>query len=293
MRTHARGCRGRCSSRARSVNISFLKDGFPVRENGSLPQRLGRNSGRYAGESLDAVAVLSSICNAADRTGWHRDFSTVAGGADLLAYRRRAVAAKKTLYLSAGIHGDEPAGPLAIATLLAENVWPDTVDIWLCPCLNPSGLQLNTRENALGVDLNRDYRHLLAPEVEAHIGWLRNQPDFDVTICLHEDWEANGFYLYEVNPDRRPSFAKQIVQSVDPLCPIETAATVDGWELKEGIIRPDIDPLQREQWPEALFLIMNKTRLAYTLEAASDFAMQTRVQVLVSGVRTVLHELAR
>ena len=64
---------------------------------------------------------------------------------------------------------------------------PIDAALWLCPCLNPTGFPLNRRENAEGIDLNRDYRHLQSAEVRAHIDWLGRQPFFDLTLCLHED----------------------------------------------------------------------------------------------------------
>src|SRR6185312_15028223 len=72
----------------------------------------------------------------------------------------------KRIYLSAGIHGDEPAGPLAALQLLQENRWPENVDLWFCPCLNPIGFTLNTRENSRGIDLNREYLNTVAVEIK-------------------------------------------------------------------------------------------------------------------------------
>ena len=46
------------------------------------------------------------------------------------------------------------------------------------PCLNPDGFMLNTRGNADGIDLNRDYRHLETDEITAHVRWLERQPKF-------------------------------------------------------------------------------------------------------------------
>ena len=61
-------------------------------------------------------------------------------------------------YLSAGIHGDEPAGLLALHDLIRDDAWPDHLNLGICPCLNPQGFERGTRENASGHDLNRDYR---------------------------------------------------------------------------------------------------------------------------------------
>ena len=60
------------------------------------------------------------------------------------------------VYLSAGIHGDEPAGPLALLELLKNDFFNSECHWLLCPTLNPTGLSASTRENSSGVDLNRD-----------------------------------------------------------------------------------------------------------------------------------------
>ncbi|MDB6026927.1 MAG: hypothetical protein JWM68_3150 [Verrucomicrobiales bacterium] len=254
-------------------------------------QRLGKNIDGYRGEGIEIQSVLEEVKVAAATHGWHRDSLVISSGAELVAYRKRNDSAKKRVYLSTGIHGDEPAGPLAILKLLQENYWPAHIDVWLCPCLNLTGFPLNKRETALGIDLNRDYRHFLSDETRAHVAWLKDQPNFDIAVCLHEDWEANGFYLYELNPDNRPSLAENIVRAVAQVCPIEGGDTVDGWPTKNGIIRPQVNPEERPQWPESIFLLTAKTRQAYTLESPSDFPIEIRVAAQVTAVRTVLNAI--
>jgi len=54
------------------------------------------------------------------------------------------------------IHGSEPAG-IAIATALARGSPPAQADLWIVPDLNPDGVAVGTRQNAHGVDLNRNF----------------------------------------------------------------------------------------------------------------------------------------
>jgi predicted deacylase len=251
-------------------------------------QKLGQNSGGYQGEVIDITAVLHDIEDAARRTGWLFEPIPVTERFELHTWHRQTAATVARFYISAGIHGDEPAGPLAVRQLMRENEWPPDVEIWLCPCLNPTGFPLNRRESADGFDLNRQYLHVEAAETRAHIEWLQRQPRFDLTLCLHEDWEADGFYLYELNPDERHSHAAEIIQRVSKVCPIDPSAEIEGRAASGGIIRPSVDPLSRPHWPEALWLLQNKTRHSYTLEAPSDFPLETRVAALVAAVRTVL-----
>jgi predicted deacylase len=256
-------------------------------------ERLGRNHGGYHGETIDIRAVLQDIEIAAKQHHWSVETFGRQGDFKLLALHRAPPStpnpqASTRLYLSAGIHGDEPAGPLAALRLLQENRWPANAELWFCPCLNPMGFVLNRRENPEGKDLNRDYRHRETAEVRAHIAWLECQPRFDVYLCLHEDWESHGFYLYEQNPDGQPPLAEPIVEAVQKVCPIDLSAIIEERPAQGGIIRPNLDPRTRPQWAEAFYLIINKARLGCTLEAPSDFPLPTRVNALVTGVNAPL-----
>ena len=53
------------------------------------------------------------------------------------------------------IHGDETAG-IPVVRLLERREVPG-VDLWLVPDLNPDGVARGTRQNAHGVDLNRNF----------------------------------------------------------------------------------------------------------------------------------------
>src|SRR5438876_295892 len=212
-------------------------------------QRLGKNQGGYHGETIDIDAVLHDDWQAANRFGWRRERLPTASKLELLAFQRAVSAPHKRVYISTGIHGDEPAGPLAVRQLLQANQWPANAELWVCPCLNPTGFPINCRENANGVDLNRQYHAPDTEEICAHVAWLNRQPRFDLTLCLHEDWEAQGFYLYELNPEQRPSHAHAIISAVAKVCPIDPSAKIEGREAHRGIIRPDVDPLARPQWP--------------------------------------------
>lgn len=251
-------------------------------------QRLGRNQGAYHGETIDLRATLEAGLAAAETHNWQADWLPAAADLQLLALRRQRPGARHRVYLSTGIHGDEPAGPLALGQLLSEDAWPPTCDLWACPCLNPTGFARNRRENREGKDLNRDYRQPATAEIRAHTAWLAGQPSFDLSLCLHEDWESHGFYVYELNPAGAPSLAEAMVEAVARVCPIDRSPMIEGREASGGIIRPSLDPASRPDWPEAFHLIQHKTRLSYTLEAPSDFPLPVRVAALVAAVKAAL-----
>ena len=258
-------------------------------------QKLGKNLGGYFGETIDIRAVLRDVEIAAQKFGWHSEIFHEAGELKLPALHRkpevRSQNPESRIYISTGIHGDEPAGPLAALRLLQENNWPPDAEIFFLPCLNPVGFILNKRENAEGIDLNRDYRNPQAAESRAHIAWLERQPKFDLYLCLHEDWESHGFYLYEQNPDSKISLAEKMIEAVQKVCPIDLSEIIEERAAQNGIVRPNISPQERPLWPEALYLITQKSRQGYTLEAPSDFPLPVRVQALVAAVNAALaHE---
>jgi predicted deacylase len=260
-------------------------------------QRLGKNIGSYFGETIDIRAVFRDIDAAAPAHGWTSETFYQSNEFKLTALRRPALSAgaggrSPRIYLSSGMHGDEPAGPLAVRQLLQENKWPANLDLWVCPCLNPIGFTLNQRGNANGVDLNREYLKPVAAEVVAHIAWFERQPRFDLCLLLHEDWESHGFYLYEQNPDRQQSLAEAMVARVAAVCPVDRSEVIEGRAARDGIIRPNIDPYSRPDWPEAFYVITHKTRLSYTLEGPSDFPMSVRVAALVTAVSAALEQIA-
>jgi protein MpaA len=214
-------------------------------------------------------------------------------GCPLLALTKRTPGPRPRIYLSAGIHGDEPAPPLALLEMLRAGLF-DARAVWfLCPLLNPAGFTRAARENAEGLDLNRDYRGPASAEILAHVAWLRRQPNFGLTITLHEDWEAKGYYLYEQNPLARPSLAPAMLAAAGQCCPIDPSELIDGREAKGGIIHPPGDPFQREKWPESIYLRANHTTLAYTVETPSGIELPRRIATHCAAVTAALEAYFR
>ena len=64
-------------------------------------------------------------------------------------------------------------------------------------------------------------------------------------MCLHEDWESHGFYIYELNPDGHAPLGEKIVAAVARVCPIDLSPEIEGREARGGVIRPSLDPAVR------------------------------------------------
>jgi protein MpaA len=239
--------------------------------------------------ALDPLEFAQRFALAARERGFRAEPLIEVAGVPLVTYTKRTPGPRPRIYVSSGIHGDEPAAPEALLHMLETGLFDERATWFLCPLLNPTGYRRGTRENDAGIDLNRDYRTPQSSEIAAHVRWLRNQPRFDLTFCLHEDWETQGFYLYELNPDNRPTLADAMVAAAKEHGVIESTDLIDGREAHApGIIRPDPDPILREQWPEAIYLLQNHCRLGYTLETASITPMAQRIHTHRAAVAAAL-----
>jgi protein MpaA len=86
------------------------------------------------------------------------------------------------------IHGDEPAG-MAIARALSNTIPLRELDLWIVRDLNPDGVAAGTRDNAHGVDLNRnfpDHWTALAPQGSLHYAGRRplSEPESGAVAAL-------------------------------------------------------------------------------------------------------------
>lgn len=201
----------------------------------------------------------------------------------------REVRGRPTVYLSAGMHGDEPAGVEALVGLLREGVLDHRFGWRLCPFLNPTGLARGTRENGDGVDLNRDYLRAQTREVSLHRAWLDRVGPPALFLSLHEDWEATGFYFYEIALAEGTSCYEGIKAAAERVLPIEPERRIDGHDTREPgwIFHPAVPDLE-DAWPEAIYLAEQRCPLSFTLETPSSRPLDERVSCHVGVVRYLL-----
>jgi hypothetical protein len=122
---------------------------------------------------------------------------------------------RPTIAISASVHGDEPAGAWALLSLVRDGLLDPRFAYRLWPCLNPTGFDARTRTNADGVDVNRSFGGGgRSPEAKAVLTADRDRT-FALTIDLHEDHEADGFYLYETAlPPSSPRYAPAVTRAL-------------------------------------------------------------------------------
>ncbi len=200
---------------------------------------------------------------------------------------------RHTVCLSSGIHGDEPCGPMALLRFLEVASLSKDCDWVIAPLLNPTGYRVGTRENAEGIDLNRDFYRRRSAEVTALIDWWNTRsPKSLIHLSLHEDWEADGFYLYEILTSTNSPVGEELMDKFRQHFPVEEEGLVDGHELSApGLIFHRPEPDEDEGWPEAIWLVKRFPTHSLTFEAPGRQNAELRTEGLVSAITSALQRL--
>ena len=89
---------------------------------------------------LDPAAVAARFIAAAPAAGFRVEPFGATMSGPLIALTRRTPGLRPRIYLSAGIHGDEPAPPLTLLEMLEAGRFDTRANWFICPLLNPNGL---------------------------------------------------------------------------------------------------------------------------------------------------------
>jgi murein peptide amidase A len=108
--------------------------------------------------SAPAVLIAASIAAAAAQSAAAERlvFGRSVDGRPLVAWSFGSPHARRKVLVVGCIHGNECAG-LAITRALRHETVPEGVQLWLVPEMSPDGTAADTRQNAHGVDLNRNF----------------------------------------------------------------------------------------------------------------------------------------
>jgi protein MpaA len=245
---------------------------------------------------FDPASYVRDVEEAARAGDWTiRYLSPCAGGTRPWLHRAaRTGSEAPRVYLSAGIHGDEISGPFALLEMLRQPDFFANCEATLFPILNPDGLVRGTRENADGIDLNRDYREPKSAEIASHIAILQTLGRFDAAMYLHEDFEGTGAYLYELNESLSPALGGEIMAAMERHVPIDLRPEIEGVRAMNGILlRRDLILKyglieERPDWPEAIYLGAHHTKAGFTTETPMPLPLEQRVQAQVAAVKTLL-----
>ena len=211
---------------------------------------------------------------------------------DVHFLRTKALGAAGGIYVSAGIHGDEPAATEALISWAEKNVARlARLPVLLLPCLNPWGLTHNIRLNEDGLDLNRLFQRDDQPVVKA-MKQLAAPYQFAAAMMLHEDYDGQGLYLYDV-ARAKPYWGEALLKAGRRHIAIDGRKRIDGRKMTNGIHRRRVHPslFATLGYPEAIWLHFEHAERALTVETPSEFALEKRVRAQVAVIEEVVRRV--
>jgi protein MpaA len=111
---------------------------------------------RVAKAALRVLVVVCGLTAAPATLAKRVVFGRSVLGRPIVAWSFGPDSAPRKILIVGVIHGNETAGLGIIHALMGTHV-PKGVQLWLVPEMNPDGAALDTRQNAHGVDLNRNF----------------------------------------------------------------------------------------------------------------------------------------
>lgn len=204
------------------------------------------------------------------------------------------------VYLSAAIHGDEPAGAEGLLRWW-EEASPALFrkfDFTIVPCLNPGGLRLNTRTDPQGRDLNRSWNRKGFPVLDALQARLRKGKPYALSLLLHEDYDGCGMYVYELAPRGEPGWGHALLRAARPHCPADPRKEIEGRAADGGVIAPRVISkafrafFRKVGMAEAPWLFLKGRALrSYTVETPSEFDLTVRAEAHRAVVAAALKKV--
>jgi len=207
------------------------------------------------------------------------------------------------VHITAGVHGDEPAGPWALFSIVRDGLLDQRFAYRVWPCTNPSGYVAGTRVNAEGNDVNRSFNVEAATPESLAIMSTNAGSRFELSLDLHEDFEAVGFYCYEPIVDGSAPLSAAIIAALEaaglPLqeldhhfdlgYPKDAVEAERFRRLEPGRVLVNATAERRfPGLPLSLYLLRTATRRNVTLETPRTRAWGDRIAMHRIGVVAAL-----
>ncbi len=238
----------------------------------------------------DYGRILSRLESALSGNGALVPLGAIASPAGTYSVKKAVLGqgGRRRVLISAGIHGDEPAGVEAVCAFVERNTGLGDWEATCLPCINPYGYEHGIRENGEAVDLNRVFHTGSPPEEVRLVQSVFDKP-FDLTLELHEDSDSRGYYLYHSGEKAlQDALPAKILERVSAVMPLNLDAEIDGSAAGGGVIDRAPDPDSMDWWPMALYARSRGARYCLTLETAPAFPMERRVEAHLTAVRAAL-----
>lgn len=222
---------------------------------------------------------------------------------------------KKDVLLSAGVHGDEPAGVYALLKFLKEEVNPylDDFRFFIYSCVGSRGFEANTRNNPENININRSFANPAGSRESQIIqdSLLEGPKNYAFTLDMHED-DPNiltseeleegvskedlprEFYLYEICEDKGKRLGRKVIEHLKKFnIPICNKDFIHKDKNNGGVISyPEgfLNTTYAQMTTLEGYLFKNYTKHAFTTETMGNWDLEKRVWVQLEVLKFILEK---
>jgi protein MpaA len=162
---------------------------------------------------------------------------------ELICFRSPALKSTGGIYLSAGIHGDEPAS--------TEGLYHDDL-----------------------------------PRIQAQKELLRGFT-FRLAMCLHEDYDAQGVYLYEIRK-KLTTFGQELLSAAGYYIPVDARRMIEGRRAQQGWIARRVNPKSFPILAEGIYVALNHSERTITAETPSEYDLGKRIEAQIAMIQRAI-----
>lgn len=239
------------------------------------------------GLAANKQIILEKVCDVTDGTQSYPIICVRSQSYDI---------SKPTVLLTAGIHGDEPAGVHAIIQFLNSDLsrYEDRFNILALPCINPSGFDTGMHNTASGLNINdhfgRQSGDTVVRAIETKLKSLR--PPVFLSFDLHEDNSGDqlGCYAYQTISKGTDSIAHRVLEVLEPT-DICQQPIIYGEKNTSGVIDEVVDASQEAHGSLHWFLKANGTQHAMTIETPNMWPLEKRVKAYLAMIHRGLESI--
>lgn len=214
--------------------------------------------------------------------------------------------------LSAGVHGDEPAGVHTVLEFLETKApaYADRFRFFVFPCVNPVGFERDTINSGENLNVNRMFK-TDTPSTEAKLVKAQLEKwnvKFAFTIDMHEIppyWADEGFtakdnpreaYLYETHADKTKRIGRKLLDELPKEIEVCRWPKIYGDKADRGLVsypEGNFNPVYAEQTTLDGFLQANYSPHTFTSETPIGWPLAKRVRAQTSWLLSALKHYSK
>lgn len=197
---------------------------------------------------------------------------------------------KPTVFISAGIHGDEPAGIHAVIRFLNNDLhrYVDRFNFVVFPCLNPTGFDAGMHNTASGMNINDHFGKqsddVVVRAIETKIKSFA--PSVVLSFDLHEDNSGDqlGCYVYEMISKTTDHIAHRVLEVLAPT-DICQQPEIYGETNTNGVIEQNVDESQTALGGLHGYLKAHGAQHVMVIETPSAWPLEKRIQTQLAMIQ--------